>query len=485
MVGRCFSLARSHGARTLVVESIQGSGIILQENEEIHDLYPGYVQGSLKRISFWSTHFQSSSDIDSQADADLIGYAILKYDTVSRIKVDGWHVFESVIKKYDHSHNCIPNQGLYTIRVCEKSFHVMGVLYCQQNSLNKACAHVALRSLLSRIRPDDPISYFDFNTIARKMSHSKWVPSTGLTPIQIRAILDHYSVRYKDIDYEAEEKKNKDVRRDLPYRRFLYAAIESGYGGLLGFSMSGPKAVDSKHIIPFYGHTFNKDTWVPDAEKFYFNIGAELRCIPSENWTSSFIGHDDNFGSNFCVPRLYISPDHVQYVVELLKGAAEYDGVKAEVLALYFLYSFQSALNRNLTWVRRLLGLLQRVVLRTVCVTREKYIKHLSEIKDWSDVKEDSAITKTLEHLTSNLFWVIEVSIPQLYPANERKIGEIVLDAEHRIEITPEVHVDNNCFILARFPGDYIFMTGANQYGPTFTTVPSKIQSHVQLLLLD
>ena len=56
-----------------------------------------------------------------------------------------------------------------------------------------------------------------------------------------------------------------------------------------------------------------------EADMAYFRVGESFGYIPSANWTSSFLGHDDNFGPCFCVPRLYISNDKVDYVAELLK----------------------------------------------------------------------------------------------------------------------------------------------------------------------
>jgi len=122
-----------------------------------------------------------------------------------------------------------------------------------------------------------------------------------LDAVQIRAVLRGLVIGFRDIDYTKEE---PTYRRELPYQKLLYAGIESGAGAMLGFKLAGPRA-EGRHIIPFFGHTTNQDAWVPNAEVAYFHVGEDTRYVPSEAWVSSFIGHDDNFGSNFCVPRLY------------------------------------------------------------------------------------------------------------------------------------------------------------------------------------
>lgn len=190
------------------------------------------------------------------------------------------------------------------------------MLYCQQNELNKACAQVALRSLLSRILPEGDIAYRQINQIANAVNPG-FNPAKGLSVPQIREVFRVLGIGFNDIDYSAHD---EDIRKTLPYQKYAYAGLESGGGALVGFRLAGRELrAEAKHIIPIYGHTFNKDTWAPDADVAYFRIGEGVGYVPSESWTSSFLGHDDNFGPNFCIPRLYIGNDKVDYVVEIFK----------------------------------------------------------------------------------------------------------------------------------------------------------------------
>jgi hypothetical protein len=482
---RCFSLARSFLTQTLVIETIPSVGILEEENEEICALGYALSKQPIYRFSFWSETIGSASEIQHLQSKQLIGYVILKCD--QHIDSHGqtqerWHVFEAVFQKYQHDHNCVPRQVSYPVRVGEVVFEVRGVLYCQQNALNKACAHVAMRSLISRIVKEGDVSYAWLNRVARQATEGGvYCPRDGLTPLQIRAVFDALGVKYRDMDYSG----HPQLREIHPYQKYLYAGIESGYGGLLGFKMDGPEAHNDRHIIPFYGHTFNKDTWVPDAQISYFNIGGKVGYIPSESWTSSFIGHDDNFGANFCVPRLYAKPENVEYVVELFGIGVQYSGVTAEVLGLQFLYSLCPYMTAATNiWVARLNFYShpsrQRVVLRALSVSSERYIEHLRTIQDWDGNRENIELIDLMTPLLPKMLWIVEVSLPHLFPANEHKLGEIVLDATRVPD--EEADVDFNLFVFARLPKQYIVNTKNNSNKPDFASVPSFLCSHVELI---
>jgi hypothetical protein len=312
------------------------------------------------------------------------------------------------------------------------------------------------------------------------------------------AVLDKFGIPYGDIDYEqaAKDSGNQNIRKDLPYQSYLYAGIEAGCGGLLGFkfreppSANKPQGEELGHIIPFYGHTFNKDTWSPDAEVHYFNIGGNMGYIPSSSWTSSFIGHDDNFGPNFCVPRLYVKPEQAEYVVELRRPDVRYGGITAEAQGMQFLYSLIPYLDTSHPWQRRLVYFanpnVRRVILRTLCVSRSRYLEHLRGCRDWQGNSDDTATLNKLEALLPSMLWVVEVSVPHLFPANERKLGEIVNGLR---KLDPgkdnEQEADFSLFLMARLPGMYFFLTAVNQYGPTFASMTNGMTSHTEVMRED
>jgi len=480
-IARLFSLARSEKTRTLIVEKIDAAGIIADENREIKSYFNDYRMADLKRISFWGNDSQGTNAAVSKT-AHCIGYAILKHDVVPSKGYTQWHIFEAVFKKYPHPHNCVPSPMKYDVTFGKTKFQMSGLLYAQQNGLNKACAQVALRSLISRIKMKD-ISYRKINDLARNVPGLTLNPAAGLNPLQIQAVLKGLNIKYRDFDYMQGTRSD---RKRIPYQKYVYSGIESGTGALVGFRLYGERG---RHIIPFYGHTFNKDTWAPDADITYFRVGRRLGYIPSQNWTSSFLGHDDNFGPNFCVPRLYIPASQVEYVVELLAPGIEFGGAQAEAMALKFLYSVLNWFSNHDEYLRRnrWLGRLasnaadQRIVLRAIAIDKRLYIKHLSNEKDWMQNAEKRSTVKILDKLLPRNLYVVEISIPQLFPANERKLGDIVLDGTIRIDTSSK---NSSNFVFVRLPGSYLFSL-SNNAEQSFLHVPSDIVSHFPLIQLQ
>ena len=483
-VRRCFSLARSLGTKTIILEKTVPKGLILEENEELTEYFPDYEFKGAVRLSFWKRAFNNIYHIEKLSSKDLNGYAIIKRDKIKSRKFDKWHIFEAVFKKNPHPYNCIARPKKFKLVCGNTRFSIKGILYCQQNTLNKACAQVALRSLLSNHLSNGDISYKEINELAGIAPESGRKPGKGLTVTDIRRILKEVDVGFRDIDYT----QNEEYRNTLPYQKFLYAGVESGAGALLGFRLSGPQIPDDsppRHIIPFFGHTFNKDTWVPDAEISYFDVGGGVGYVPSENWTSSFIGHDDNFGPNYCVPRCHVNKENVDYVVELFNKEAKYGGVHAEAVSLGFIYSLTPSIGAKIDtnpWIKRLMTFIKakRIVLRAVFIKKKAYLKHLFDFSDWEGNHESADYLTLLEDLLPSFLWVVELSLPQLFPANERKVGEVMLNPFIRPDTSKDVDFD--LFLLARIPGFYCFLDSAGKEPPKFLLLRSNITSHLPLI---
>lgn len=313
----------------------------------------------------------------------------------------------------------------------------------------------------------------------------------------IRAVLDHYKVNYFDLVYQNPTDSPEDDQacpkddqacpedkpvspKDFPYDKWIYPGIECGFGSLVGFELGGPKA-EGAHIIPFFGHTFNQDTWAPRAGNAYFKVGANTQYFSSEQWLSSFIGHDDNFGPNFCVPRRFLEPEQVKYVVSLMPDGVSYDGVTAEVLAIDALYSTLQNLpgGDDCFWFRQLRIYTQQkdIVLRATVMLKEEYVKHLTKSQDWQQNLEDKEAIELIEQVLPDLIWMVEVSIPELFSTNYSKLGEIILDASMAID--EDQSNRGEAFIMARFPRNYYVNAGD---GITFNHLPSLLESHVLVI---
>ncbi len=191
---RLFSLARSQNCKTVIIEDIIAEGAVLSE---INNLSGSGIRNTmLQRLSFWESEICDKSELTNIDSQNLKGYLVYKVDKYPDSSTQG-HVFEAVFQKYQHHHNFIPDNNKFRLNIDTHSFELQGMMYCQQNAINKCCAHVALRSLLSGIVKDDDLSYEDIHNV----SQSSNTPRGGLNSVAIRSVLDYYHVNYFDLDY--------------------------------------------------------------------------------------------------------------------------------------------------------------------------------------------------------------------------------------------------------------------------------------------
>ncbi|MEP6672438.1 MAG: hypothetical protein ABJF10_24955, partial [Chthoniobacter sp.] len=135
----------------------------------------------------------------------------------------------------------------------------------------------------------------------------------------------------------------------------------------------------------------------------------------------------------------------------------------------------------NNVWLERLIRYTatQKLILRVVPITRDGYIAHMRDTQDWLDNREATQVIEQFAYIPAKLMWMVEVSVPDLFSTNKRKIGELLLDAGRDFE----TEADFRLFVLARFPGAYLFFNGKTPEGePRFIKLPSDLRSHVAVL---
>ena len=422
--GRILSQARRLEFKTIVIEKIPSVGFSKDDDSELKKANVGFVKSELFRLSFFKKAFRQPDGIKRCLERDFLGYAILKGNELQN-NVKRWIVFESVIFPPRHDNNFTHSKKSYDVRSGAKTFKVRGNLYCQQNGITNVCAHVALRTVISAIVKSGDISYREINRILEKAGKPHET-GNGLSKEQMKIVLEKKKIGF----FEFFQKETAAI----PYQKYLYGSIEMGYPALLGFKLKRTGDQVERHIIPVLGHTFNEDTWVPNAESGYFSIGKDTRYVPSEAWVSTYICHDDNFGSNFCIPRLYIGQGAEKeseevYALGTLPKNCMCDPIEAEAVAVDYLYSIVPKMEANIEWVNRLKAAVQKswVVLRPVLMSAEKYAAHLYKMRGWDTGGEkiDRNMVNILrQHLKGDL-WVVEVSFPELFPANKRKFSSL------------------------------------------------------------
>ena len=535
-IHRCFSLARLYGAKMFVDELIPVKGQLAEDTHdfiykgrrgEVEDINAKYVErvgvpewdrvyascnaGILEvkaqRISFWKKNVVQTpkekrlSALGSLRDSDCIGYMILhkagcfKNDDEDHVR---WVVYESVIKGGRFQRGIIPRSTRFSFRVGTGDTgttvrKMSGHLYCQQNGRTVVCAHVAIRTLLSSLLPERDVSY-------RKISELAGFEGGEMDTKQIIKVFNAFGFA---VHVWSNRRKSGKDRSGVPIYHCLYSGIESGGGGLLGFDVKKPaektcrdkkeeeagqrkrKAQPCRHIIPLFGHTFNKHIWVNEASGYYFieDSGAAKSYV-SDNWVSTFLGHDDNIGPNIYIPRFYVERFAVSSVFSIVPHRFEIykrcnlnkvylPGVKAEQVAVDWLlgivlaklegWKVENIVNND--WIERLRIALTarqkngvsdshvaRVVLRSVFLSRSQYRAKLLADQDAAGQCESRLVVDGVlcKQKVPTYIWMVEFSLPHLFPVNERKLGEIVLSAQ------ADDHPETRGVLFVRLPSRYL-----------------------------
>jgi hypothetical protein len=446
------------------------------------------VVSQAHRVSFFANRFKRPSGIEKASENDIIGYAILTQDQFPNDQ-GRWRIYESVIKKSCHVHNFIHGEQDWTCSVSGSQFTIPGYLYAEQNGITNVCAHAALRTATARFTPGG-LSYRRMNQLVG-IDHKRKKATAGLNSDQIVRILEHSGARCFVGDFT--RKKAPPV----PFQKYIYNGIESGFPAIIFFGTTTSQ--DDYHVVPVFGHTFNQDTWVPTAETSYF--GADTTPITSDSWLSMFIAHDDNWGSNLCIPRHYLqtklhpvsnhtrsrggahaSVQSVAYIIGTVPKQVELSPLRAEAIGADYLFTILPQLPNTDTnkWSSRLLEFAKKnqLVLRPLLISGSEYASHLQRIADWryKQIKRN-LITDIRNAFQDRPLWMIELSVPELFSANKRKLGEVLLRADAKVGTQREL----NSFFLARLPGYFSLYKQGGPSKPEYKFVPSGAEDHVEL----
>jgi len=486
---RIMSQVRKHGGMTMVVEELLEAAEIKQENEDIKIRHPDFEPRKVCRLSFYTKPFLTKRGLSNAAES-FLGYAITKEDYIPGHD-NTTRIYESVLKPSRHANNFVRGAPKWTCSIAGNSFSVKGYLYAQQNNLTNVCAHVALRTAASGFHKHQDMTYREMNQVigVDHIGMKVGEGGGGLNSEEMTRILEAAGAKCVVADYTDPRDHIEDR---IPFQKVLYGSIESGFPAIVVFQTADEP--DICHAIPVFGHTFNEDTWVYRADSSYFKVGPDTSYIPSESWVSMYIAHDDNWGSNFCVPRRYL---HIQrycdevsdeqkgclrdvgcvlYVIGTLPQEVQMHALQAEVVGADYLFSMLPKLpDRSYVWRKRLCKYAKegQIVLRPILLKGKDYSDHLRKVTDW----ESNHIKGVPLLEPDSWFWMVELSVPELFSANLRKVGEVILRAEEKI-----THArDFKSFVLARVPGfiaAYLRGGAANpQYQFSFCT----LKSHVEL----
>jgi hypothetical protein len=425
---RILSLGRKLDYKGLLVEEILEAdcALLAAENQALATRLPSFQSSRVSRLSLFA-------NADQAAPGEFLGYVIHKEDMIGGNRVG--HVYEAVIKppRRHRENNFIHCQRAYRVSTSLGHFQVNGVLFAQQNDATFVCAHVALRSMLATLLPAADVSYQRINQLAG-VDHTN--PATrvgeggnGLNPSQVEAVLRGCGFTPELVVHEPG---NQELPPHVEFQRLLYGYLESNQPLLLGFELAPhPHSGEiGRHIIPVFGHTFNEDLWVPEAERNYF--AHNRGYFPSESWLSSYVAHDDNFGPYVCLPRHYLHRDAFRLLIGLHPAGVTLPPDEAEVVAFDFASQVANAVPfSGIAWLDRFASFCRSdlLVLRTFALNRSDYIAHLRHLRDREGFDLETAIVDRFAAHLPDPIWVVELSAPELFPASRRKFGEILVTA--------------------------------------------------------
>jgi len=490
---RTLSQVRARRGRSMVIERLDSTQArdLSEENEDIEKLFSKQLQSDIWRLSFFTKPLPNKQALEQMKDEDFLGYAIVKNDSVAG-GPDVSRIYESVMAPSRHENNFIHGATNWTVTVAGCQFHISGYLYAQQNGWTNCCAHVACRTAAVRFHQNGDMPYREMNRLVG-IDHTSRTAEKGLDGGEMVRILESAGARCEVADYQNLQPSFKPPM----YQKYLYGSIESGYPAILCFRTligSDPPY----HAIPVFGHTFNEDMWVPSASWCYFEVGAGIRYVPSEQWLCSFLGHDDNVGSNYCIPRYFlrtrprcdtwpagpilcqVEPDCVAHVIATLPKNVTISAVTAEVIGAEYLFRIrQEQLVESNDWWTRLetYAVQNKLVLRPVLVTASEYANHLRHIEDTEAKAIQNEIIEWVAQFSDNPLWMVELSVPELFSENRRKLGEVLLWADR----ATSTNRDFSNFMVARVPGYFVFFTGLNFSKAEFSFLPSPVKGHVAL----
>lgn len=478
----------------MVVEKLIAPEDLAQENEDIRKRYPAAAETRAFRVSFFTKAFATPRGLATADSGDFLGYAIIKEDRVpSRGNSSRGRVYESVIRTVRHGNNFVRGAPEWTCMVAGNTLRLRGHIYAQQNNMTNVCAHVALRTVAAVYHPSGDMSYREMNSLVDVDHVNKKVggpDGQGLTSDEMIRILEHSGARCFVGDY------TKPKEWPVPFDKYIYGSVESGFPAVVIFQTTQPNA--QLHAIPMIGHTFNEEAWVAGADLSYFRVGSGTAYIPSDSWLSSYIAHDDNWGSNYCIPRRYLSAKRVcrregetyfcpkdekgvSYVIGTVPRSVSLSPVRAEVIGADYLFTIMPQMpDPSCGWRERLLRYAKqrRLVLRPILIRGPDYAEHLSRVRDWHGHRIDpNLVTFLRKNLPTGHLWLIELSVPELFSANRRKIGEVLLSAD----VEPGMTRDLRSFLLARVPGHFALYASGGASNPKYSFVPCGADSHIEL----
>ncbi len=476
---RTFSLARKLRVRTLVRQNISADQWLLQENDVVSKVVGAQCTSSAWRLSFFREPFSHPEDIQEVPADSYIGYlVVVRTQTPVQDKPLIVFVREAIIEAPALLNNYIHSSGRFVTRLAGRDFSVAGSYFCQQNGVTGLCAHAALRTILTDLSlpRKPPVTDAQINQAVGLVPGRD---PLGLNPVQIVGALKAFGFNAVCHDFFEDPV--------VEYGAFVHPFLESGLPALLAFSLEEAR---EGHIVAVIGHTLNTDLWYPEARLGYPLVFPSRKYFytPACYWVDNLIVQDDNYGIYTCVSTRCLSKatlPHLDprsrclYAFGVLPRRSNRGPVNAEYNAVIVLTTELEFLQHLRTpWLHELkraaLDPSRGPVVRTLLMSREEYAKHAEGLEDQNGGRLSEPYVAVLRAMLPPRFWMVELTIPDLYTANRSKLGELLFDLKRPSPRDPVA-----CWVGGRLPG--VFYVPATRPDVLPDPLHSAIEGHVKM----
>jgi hypothetical protein len=448
---RICTLMRKMGVQCFVREDLELNDELREEQSSAEARTGGKVQLQARRFTFFR-NVQETENWQDLSASECLGYAVLVTltlpDTTKRC-----YVLESVVQVpsiWVPSHNsALTPQDVtnYYVHCCRQfetvigtrgrclNLQLTGSFFCQQNDLTHVCAHAALRmginsspayagAKLTNKDINDNLGIDHSNAQGKRVGKYGTETGFGLETTHIDTIVRTIGWRSHIAEF--------DSKTEIAYADFIYPIIESGCPTILG--VHSPK---TGHVLSVLGHTLNTDRWSPEARQSY-GLFPDAPHISTTAWTDHLIVSDDNYGMYSTFPTETIVPKnnpnlYAVLAIGLMPTDVTISGYGAEQSAAGWatkLIHLTKPVEGN-RWFRMLQNEPnQKLVCRTLLSEKKDYISFLGSVIDSQGNKVSPAEIAALQNSLPDRFWVTEISVPNLYTGNKRKLGDILTPAK-------------------------------------------------------
>lgn len=455
-------LIRKAKLKTLFIERNPPCGEYLDECKIDSALEPEQCV----RLHFFAARIETEADI-AQNRQSYCGYCDVRPDgTIAKC-----HITRTVIIRPDS----------YAFLVCQiteavglpagEKLDVTGFSHVEKNGRGLMCSQAAMANIVHYWNSKAPGTFSA--TTATAISLAAGVSSEqllngdfgGLSFPAVKQFFVNQGFNVHTVGYW--EKNPTQIAEEDPGVT-IYGFLESGFPVIAVVKT----AAENHHALTVVGHTFDKNIWSAFAGPYYFSeplTGGG--CYHSNSaWVKYFIVQDDNLGPYFFVPR-----DELASIIQAIIVPMPFPRVvvepkeaeRAAFKALSLLVEKQRfekdkrLLGANREWLRLFRnhydpkdneGWVLRPFLRT-----------LSQVEDfYSNHEFGPILSETLSAEDPGaIFWIVELSWPNLYCYDERKVGEIILDAFKKTPLI--IHLPG---VLA-FPTTNKIVFAQNEDGPS------------------